>query len=61
MKQWLVVAVIEDDGMEDPSKEVKGKYFTKKELLHDFLNHDLTAGLRIKMKGIILLPPPKTK
>lgn len=49
MRRWLLVALIEDDGIEDPYGDVKGRYFTKTEIMHDFGKHNLTAGLQVRI------------
>lgn len=49
MRVWVVSFVIEDDGVEDPDGEVKGKYFNQREILKMVGGLAMpTAGLTIK-------------
>ena len=46
MKTWVVSFQLHDDGLEDPSGEIQGKYFTLAEL-RTVVSQSETAGLTI--------------
>jgi hypothetical protein len=56
MKTWRVSFVMTDDGLEDPSGEIKGKYFTKREIEREVKNANLTAGVRIHRLVVEAVP-----
>jgi len=46
MKKWIVSFEIHDDGIEDETSEIKGKYFSKRDLVR-CINPIQTAGLTL--------------
>ena len=51
MRKWNVTFIFEDDGMEDPEEEIKGRYFTKKEL-KEIVESTATSGLKTRSISI---------
>jgi len=47
VRTWLVSFELVDDGVEDPDGEVKGKYFSARELKRLFVQIK-TSGLKVK-------------
>lgn len=55
MKRWKIEGIIEDDGIIDPSGDIKDKYYDTKELKEEFEATPLTAGLTLKITKITLI------